>query len=99
METILLSADGEISAYTVPDIVENKLEEYCLEFCDWLESSNEAKYFRKCGGLCFNEKDFIDYLNKYKFPNEKSYLIETLFNVYSKKHIPHKYKKYKLFNF
>lgn len=32
MRNILLSADNEISVFSVPDEVADNLEEYCLEF-------------------------------------------------------------------
>lgn len=47
MKRILLSADGEISVFNVPDEVADNLEQYCLEFCrDWLYKSPDAKKYR-----------------------------------------------------
>ena len=65
MKNILLSADGEISVFTVPDEVAGNLEQYCLHFCcDWLyESLDAAKYRVEMGGevgVSYCEKDFID---------------------------------------
>ena len=38
MKQVLLSADGEISVYYVPDAVADALETYCLEFsCPMLQ--------------------------------------------------------------
>ena len=69
MKYVLLSADGEISVFSVPDKVANNLQKYCLEFCcNWLYQSPEAAKFRvQMGdtvGVCYDEKDFIDYLNQ-----------------------------------
>ena len=33
MKSILLSADNEISVFSVPNEVADNLEQYCLEFC------------------------------------------------------------------
>ena len=33
MKNVLLSADGDISVFSVPDEVADHLEKYCLEFC------------------------------------------------------------------
>lgn len=70
MKRILFSADSEISVFAVPDRVADHLEQYCLEFCsNWLHKSPDAEKYRvKTGdtiGVCYNEKDFIDYLNQY----------------------------------
>lgn len=43
MKNIVLSADGDRRVYSVPDTVADNLEQYCLNFCDWLESSPQAK--------------------------------------------------------
>ena len=64
MKQVLLSADGEISVYCVPDAVADDLETYCLEFsCHWLhESPDAARYRVKRGSavvVCYTEKDFI----------------------------------------
>ena len=65
MKYVLLSADGEISVFSVPDKVANNLQKYCLEFCcNWLYQSPEAAKFRvQMGdtvGVCYDEKDFIE---------------------------------------
>ena len=82
---VLLSADGEISVFSVPNKVANNLQKYCLEFCcNWLYQSPEAAKFRvQMGdtvGVCYDEKDFIDYLNQY-ICDEQSTLIATLTDV------------------
>lgn len=100
MKYVLLSADNNPSVYLVPDIVADNLRSYCIGFCDkWLRKSPHAKKYRRNGGVCYNETDFIEYLNTWLFPNEKSIFIETLGWVESEKDIPQKYKEYERFNF
>lgn len=55
----------------------------------------------KCIGdsVCYNENDFIEYLNKWIFPDKPSVLIETIGWISSKADIPEKYKGCKCFNF
>lgn len=103
MKRILLSADSEISVFTVPDEIADDLERYCLEFCcHWLhESPDAAKYQVKMGnmvGVCFGEKDFIDYLNQY-ICSEQSVLVTTLQDVYSEADLPKEYAGLPYFNF
>jgi len=103
MKRVLLSADSEISVFMVPDKVADNLEQYCLEFsCNWLHKSPDAEKYRvKTGGVtgvCFNEKDFIDYLNQYVC-EEQSALIATLTDVYVGTELPEKYFGLPYFNF
>ena len=64
MKYVLLSADNTPSVYLVPDIVADNLREYCIEFCGkWLWESPHAKEYRVGDGVCYNEQDFIKYLN------------------------------------
>ena len=103
MKNVLLSADSEISVFAVPDEVADNLEKYCLEFCsDWLHKSPDAEKYRvQIGdiiGVCFNEKDFIDYLNQYVC-DEQSVLITTLTNVYDEDGLPKEYIGLPYFNF
>lgn len=40
MKNIVLSADGDRVVYSVPDVVADRLEDYCMEFCcHWLPDS------------------------------------------------------------
>ena len=103
MKQVLLSADGEISVYCVPDAVAEKLEKYCLEFsCRWLhESPDAARYRVKRGSavvVCYTEKDFIEYLNRY-ICTEPSSLVTTLHNVYCKEELSEEYRSLPYFNF
>ena len=54
--------------YSVPDSVADRLDEYCLAFTEWLYASPHARKYRIGGGLCYNEADFISYLNRWIFP-------------------------------
>ena len=79
MKNVVISADGDRMVYSVPDVVADNLEDYCMEFCcKWLRESPHASKYRIDGGFCYNESDFIDYLNKWIFPNEKSILVKNL---------------------
>ncbi|MBR5379170.1 MAG: hypothetical protein IK140_01400 [Clostridia bacterium] len=77
MKKVILSADGPLGLYLVPDIVADSLHEYCLAFCDWLNDSPDAakyRHFSKDIGtyIAYSQEDFIDYLNKYVFPMDQS---------------------------
>ena len=103
MKSVLLSADGEISVFSVPNEVAENLEKYCLEFCcHWLyESPNAEKYRTKVGdtvGVCYSEKDFIDYLNQY-ICEESSKLVATLIDVFDEANLPKEYVGLPYFNF
>ena len=93
MKNVLLSADSEISVFSVPDKVADNLEIYCLEFCDnWLRKSpNAAKYRVKMNGMTV-------YLNQYVC-DEPSKLITTITGVYDKDELPPKYTSLPYFNF
>lgn len=99
MKRVLLSADSEISLFTVPDEVAGNLGQYCLEFCDnWLHKSPDAAKYRKKRGVCYTEKDFIDDLNKYVC-DEQSSLITTFSGVYDEDKLPEEYIGLPYFNF
>ena len=108
MKYVLLSADSNPSVYSVPDIVCDELERFCLEFCnDWLHKSPDAASYREGDVVTYDESDFIKYLNMLVFPQERSELIETLdwsvigdaINGNGELHLPDKYKGCKWFNF
>ena len=78
-----LSADGEISVFSVPDEVADHLEKYCLEFCcHWLYESPDAEKYRvKMGnmiGVCYTEKDFIEYLISTSVTSDRHWLQHSL---------------------
>ena len=104
MKNVLLSADGEISVFSVPDEVADHLEKYCLEFwCHWLHESPDAEKYRvKMGnmiGVRFTEKDFIEYLNKYRFPDTPSVFVENLGWTSLGEDLPEAYRDLPYFNF
>lgn len=95
MKNVILSADNEMKVYSVPDEVADDLDKYCMEFCcEWLKKSPHARKYRKGGGLLYNEEDFIEYLNKWIFPDKRSVLIENIGWT-----IPDKYRELPSFNF
>ena len=100
MKNVILSADGDRIVYSVPDEVSNNLNGYCLDFVKWLKTSLEGKnyYIKKYGIFAFDESDFIEWLNKYKFPDQPSFFVENLGNI-NLKNAPEHCKKYKNFNF
>ena len=100
MKKVILSADGDRVVYSVPDVVADNLEKYCLEFCaDWLHNSPNAKKYRIHGGVCFTEADFIDYLNQYVFPTEQSTFVKNLGWIGSGDALPEEYRDCPYFNF
>lgn len=100
MKNIVISADGDRMVYAVPDIVADHLEEYCMEFCCvWLPTSPDAKRYRINGVLCYHEGDFIDYLQKYKFPKDSITFVENLGWIDFDNPLPEKYKNCPAFNF
>lgn len=103
MKNVLLSADGEISVFSVPDKVADNLEQYCMEFCcNWLHKSPDAARYRVKTGdvmcVCYCEKDFIEYLNKY-ICDEHSELVRILKGVYVGDELPEEYAGLPYFNF
>lgn len=100
MKEVILSADGDSVVFSVPDVVAENLREYCMEFCDkWLHNSPDAAKYRINEGVCFTEADFIEYLNLYVFPEEKSVLVKNLGWTNGKKKLPDQYKYLPYFNF
>lgn len=103
MKKILLSHDGKMKLYLVPDIVADNLKQYCMDFAfNWLLNDANAQKLRVTTpngeiGYMFGAQDFIDYLNDFIFTNQKSTLIcETDFYDYE---IPEEYNDIPWFNF
>ena len=102
MKYILLSADGPISLYEVPDKIAKDLTKHCIDFLKWTENGPEAKRFKN-GYL--PEQEFINYLNNVANKNYiyKSKLIKTIANTDEKKsqvlEVLEPYKYYPYFNF
>ena len=101
MKNVLLSADWEISVFSVPDNVADNLEKYCMEFsAHWLHESPDAEKYRvkMSDAVCYDEKDFIDYLNQY-ICKEPSALVETLPGIWREEDLPKEYVGLPYFNF
>ena len=100
MKEVILSADGDSIVYLVPDEVADNLRKYCIHFCDvWMKSSPYAKKYKINGGYCYNEADFIEYLNIYVFPDQKSSFVKNLGWTDLEQKLPKEYQKYPYFNF
>lgn len=100
MKEIIISADGDSVVYSVPDDVANHLRKYCIEFCDkWMKTGPHAKRYRIKGVYCYNEADFIDYLNEFAFPEQKSVLVKNLGWTGLGKKLPPEYRNHPYFNF
>ena len=100
MKEVILSADGDSVVYLVPDEVAKDLKKYCIFFCDrWLKTSPDAKKYRVKGGYCYNESDFIDYLNRFVFPEETSVLVKNLGWTDLGTNLPLEYQNHPYFNF
>ena len=102
MKEVLLSHDSEVQMYLVPDEVAEQLREYCIAFTDWIwNNPNGAKLLVDLEngekGAMYGADDFIDYLNEWLFPTQKSRLVQVFdFNFYE---IPKAYQMYPQFNF
>ena len=100
MIEVIISADGDSKVYLVPDVVANDLNKYCIEFCDkWMKTSPNAKKYKINGGYCFNEEDFIYYLNEYVFREQKSVFVKNLGWTDLGSNLPDEYNEYPFFNF
>lgn len=102
MEEVLLSADDKVKLYSVPAEVAHDLTKYCLEFAnDWVwHGSESAKYLKKHKDQYvahFNAADFIDYLNRWVFPDRPATLVKEL-DCYDYE-LPEEYRGYPKFNF
>ncbi len=100
MKYVILSADGDSKVYSVPDDVAEQLDRSCLRFCTtWLRTSPHAKKYRTARGICYNEEDFIEYLNRWVFPEEPSTLVANLGWIDARHPIPQAYADVPKFNF
>ena len=63
------------------------------------KESPDAEKFKIHGGVCYSESDFIDYLNQYVFPKEKSEIVENLGWTELGNNLPKDYRQYPYFNF
>ena len=99
MKEIILSADGDSFVYAVPDDVADNLEKYCQKFYKWLKNDPGARKYRVGGGLRYCEADFIDYLNRNIYPDEKSVMKKNLGWTNLGENIPEEYKNCPYYNF
>lgn len=100
MKEVILSAAGDSILYLVPDVVAENLEEYCLRFCsDWLWNSPDAERYRVGNSVCYTEKDFIEYLNTYVFPDCESKMIKNLGWTDLGQNLPKEYMNHPYYNF
>ena len=101
MKEVILSADGDLTVYSVPDAVAEHLEKYCLDFCRRLQNTSLGeKYKNKDGVYCYTEADFIEYLNRTVFPREKSVPVKNLGSpVWRGEELPEEYRGLPWFNF
>ena len=100
MKKVILSADGDSCVYEVPDAVADDLERYCLYFCTkWIRREPQTRKYRIHGAVCYDQNDFIDYLNQYVFPNETSRMIENLGWTNFGEDLPEAYRGTPYFNF
>lgn len=101
MKEVILSADGDSVVYLVPDVVAENLAKYCIRFCDrWLKTSPKAKKYRVGDGVCYDEGDFIEYLNLHVFPKgEQSVLVKNLGRTDLGRNLPEEYRDHPYFNF
>ena len=100
MKEVILSADGDSVVYLVPDPVAEDLDEYCMEFCTrWMQTSPHAARYRTTHGFCYNEGDFVGYLNEFVFPQEKSVFVKNLGWIGHERELPEEYQNCPRFNF
>ena len=101
MEEVILSHDSELMLYSVPAEVAAYLDEYCMNFAaNWVWHGPEnKKYLHNFGdgqlGAVFGADDFIDYLNRWEFPDKPSKRIKNLGCF----ELPDEYRNHPHFNF
>lgn len=84
MAEVILSHDSEATLYSVPAEVAANLDQYCWDFAaSWVWNGPENwKFLRKTRsgqyGAAFGAPDFIDYLNRWAFPEYESKRIKGL---------------------
>lgn len=105
MKNVVISADGDRMVYSVPDEVANNLRKYCMVFCNkWIWEDPRAEKYRHAdedGGsyVSYCEVDFIEYLNTWMFPDQKSVLVENLGWIDFGSELPAPYASCPTFNF
>ena len=103
MREVILSHDSAAKLYLVPAEVAENLGEYCWEFAaEWVWHGPEnSRFLRDTGngqyGALFGADDFIDYLNRWRFPDSPSSLIKGL-GCYNYE-LPEQYQTLPQYNF
>jgi len=103
MKEVILNHDSEAMLYLVPDEVADNLDQYCWDFAaDWIWNGPEKeKFLHETGsglmGAVFGAPDFIDYLNRWAFPDQPSKLVKGL-GCYDYE-IPEVYQAYPKYHF
>ena len=95
---VILSADGELSVYRVPDAVARSF----FELCDTFHRNAKKLQIHPRdinGVVLFDETDFIEYLNEKVCREEKCVFVEKIGWDYDKKHWPEKYRNCPYYNF
>jgi hypothetical protein len=84
MKKVLLGETYSCNVYSVPNEVADNLRKYCMEYCDWLRgTSRKAESIKRKSGRYPGDDGFIEYLNKIRFPQYESKLVEELDGVCS----------------
>lgn len=103
MAEVVLSHDSQPMVYSVPAEVAANLREYCTDFADswvWHGPENE-RFLKPFGkgqvGAVFGAPDFIDYLNRWAFPDRPSKLLRVL--DFDLDRLPAEYDSLPRFNF
>ena len=103
MKHVLLSADGPIRVYSVPDAVAADLLGWAERFYEWMQHAPEAATLRQVFpsgdiGFCFNEEDFVHYLSSVIFPDQPVSLVEEL-EADELSDLPEPYRSYPYYYF
>ena len=102
MKYILLSTDGPISLYEVPEKIAKELTKYCNDFLKWTENGSKTKGFKNGYQP---EPEFINYINNVVNKNYiyKSKFIKTIATTDEEKiqvlEVIEPYRNYPYFNF
>lgn len=95
---VILSADGELNVYRVPDAVARSF----FKLCDTFHRNAKTLQIHPRewhGAVVFDETDFIDYLNEKVCGDEKCVFVEKIGCEYEKEKWPEQYRKCPHYNF
>ena len=103
MAEVILSHDGEALLCSVPGEVAAHLDAYCLDFStNWVWHGPENGRFlhrldEDTVGAVYGTEEFIDYLNRWAFPEKASRIVRGLGCSYDQ--IPEQFDDYPHYNF